>query len=251
MRRFFISEEQGKQAQNGSVLLTGSDVNHIVHVLRMRKGDSLALSTTDGRELLCKIGDISDQNVLCNVCDIRQNETEPRVRVTLLQGIPKGEKMELILQKSVELGVCNILPAQMERTVVRFHTEQDAAKKQLRWQKIAEEASKQCGRGVIPQVQPVQSFQEALRHIPDEALRLIAYENEQEFSLKDRIREAMGRRDLREIAVIIGPEGGISPEEYEEAIQAGFVSVSLGRRILRTETAGIAVLAALRYEFED
>lgn len=251
MRRFFISEEQSEQAEHGMVTLAGSDVNHIVHVLRMGKGDSLILNTTNGQELCCVIEAIRDGTVACRVVSVDANHTEPRVRVTLLQGIPKGEKMELIVQKSVELGVCSIVPVQTERTVMRFHTPQDAVKKQQRWQKIAEEASKQCGRGIIPTIHPVQSVEEALKAIPERTLRLVAYENEQENSLKERIRSAAMEDNIEDIAVFIGPEGGIASNEFALAEAYGFKSTSLGRRILRTETAGISVLAALRYEFED
>lgn len=251
MRRFFISEEQSKQAEQGTVTLVGSDVNHIVHVLRMGKGDPLILNTTDGQELCCVIETIGDATVGCRVVSVAVNQTEPRVRVTLLQGIPKGEKMELIVQKSVELGVCSIVPILTERTVMRFHTPQDAVKKQQRWQKIAEEASKQCGRGIVPTVQPVCSLEEALKAIPERTLRLVAYENERENSLKERIRNAAMEDNIEDIAVFIGPEGGISAKEFALMKACGFKSTSLGRRILRTETAGISVLAALRYEFED
>lgn len=251
MRRFFISQEQREMAENGTVVLTGSDVNHIVNVLRMRVGDGLLLSATSGQEFECTIENIESQSILCSVLRENENKTEPSVEVILLQGIPKGEKMELIIQKSVELGVTRIVPLYMERTVVRFHTESDAKKKQSRWQKISDEASKQCGRGLCPEVAPVQTLKQALAEIPEETLSLVAYENETVYSLKQRIQSAISAGGVRRIAVLIGPEGGISPEEFKQACADGFLSVSLGRRILRTETAGICVLSALRYEFED
>ncbi len=251
MRRFFISQEQSERAKDGSVILTGTDVNHIVHVLRMGQGDKLLLSATNGQEFHCVIDRIEHDKVVCSVCSASNNHTEPAVSVTLIQGVPKGEKMEFIIQKTVELGVCEIVPAMMERTVVRFHTPQDGFKKQTRWQKIAEEASKQCGRGCIPSVAEPQMFKQALSQISPDALKLIAYENEAEYSLKNRIEKAMEAGSVTQIAVLIGPEGGISPNEFSLAIESGFQSVSLGRRILRTETAGIAVLSAIRYVFED
>ncbi len=251
MRRFFISQEQREMAENGSVVLTGSDVNHIVNVLRMGIGDALLLSATSGQEFECTIEAIEHQSIVCRVVNTTVNETEPSVQVSLLQGIPKGEKMELIIQKSVELGVTRIVPIMMERTVVRFHTEQDAKKKQSRWQKISDEASKQCGRGFCPEIAPVQSLKQALAEMPEGTLSLVAYENETVYSLKQRIQSAVSAGEVHHIAVLIGPEGGISPEEFEEVSTHGFLSVSLGKRILRTETAGICVLSALRYEFED
>lgn len=251
MRRFFISQAQSEMAENGSVLLTGSDVKHIVNVLRMGIGDELLLSATSGREFQCVINRIENQSVVCQVLNAWMNQTEPRVRVFLLQGIPKGEKMDLIVQKAVELGVTRIVPITMERTVVRFHTAQDAGRKQSRWQKISDESSKQCGRGFCPEVAPVQSLKTAISGIPEGSLALVAYENETVYSLKQRIQSAISNGAVRSVAVLIGPEGGISPAEYEMVCAHGFLSVSLGKRILRTETAGICVLSALRYEFED
>lgn len=251
MRRFFISKEQSEEAKSGRVVLYGTDVNHIANVLRMGTGDELLLSATDGQELHCLIESIRSDAVVCSVSFASCNQTEPRVSVSLIQGVPKGEKMEFIIQKSVELGVCEIMPVMMERTIVRFHSAQDALKKQNRWQKIAEEAAKQCGRGIVPQVHLPESFKAMLSKIPQDSLRLIAYENEQEYSLKSRIEEATKSADVQHICVIVGPEGGISPEEFQWATDTGFESVSLGRRILRTETAGIAVLSAIRYVFED
>lgn len=233
------------------MVLTGSDVNHIINVLRMGVGDTILLSATSGEEFECEIAEIGNQSVACTVLRTAMNCTEPTVQVTLLQGIPKGEKMELIIQKSVELGVARIVPVQMERTVVKFHTTQDALKKQARWQKISDEASKQCGRGFCPEIAQVQTLQQALLEVPSGTLALVAYENETVFSLKRRVQEAIALGSVHHITVLIGPEGGIAPAEYESACGAGFLSVSLGKRILRTETAGICVLSALRYEFED
>ncbi len=251
MRRFFISKEQSEMAEQGSVLLTGSDVNHVVNVLRMGPGDELVLSATSGWEYRCVIRRIEGQTVVCDVLQANRNQTEPKIGVTLLQGIPKGEKMELIIQKGVELGVTEIIPVSMERTVVRFHTPKDAEKKQNRWQKISEEASKQCGRGFCPEIGAVQSLKEAISRLPEDTLPLVAYENETVFSLKQRIQTAKSAGNLHHITVLIGPEGGIAPSEYALVCDKGFLSVSLGKRILRTETAGLCVLSALRYEFED
>ncbi|MBR5280574.1 MAG: 16S rRNA (uracil(1498)-N(3))-methyltransferase [Clostridia bacterium] len=251
MRRFFISQEQREMAETGKIILSGTDVNHIVNVLRMGIGDHILLSATSGEEFECEIAEIGNQSVVCGVLHTSVNCTEPAVQVTLLQGIPKGEKMELIVQKSVELGVTRIVPVMMERTVVKFHTTQDGMKKQARWQKISDEASKQCGRGFCPEIAPVQTLKQALSEMQPETLALVAYENETVFSLKQRIQSAIKKNAVLRIAVLIGPEGGISPAEYETVCNAGFLSVSLGKRILRTETAGICVLSALRYEFED
>lgn len=251
MRRFFISEEQARNAETtGTVSLCGSDVNHIAHVLRMRRGDAVMLSATDGTEYTCEIETISDREVCCRVRDAKKNGTEPVARVILIQGLPKGEKTDWIVQKGVELGASELRFTVMERTVVRFASEKGGEKKTGRWQRIAEEAAKQCGRGTVPAVTLQKDFAHAIADLPADSVRLIAYENEEEQSLK-QVLSQLQKEKSRTIAVIIGPEGGIAPGEYEDAVRSGFSSVSLGKRILRTETAGMAVLSAIRYEFED
>lgn len=250
MQRFFITPEQAETARNGAVTLDGADAHHLAHVLRARKGDPVTLCATDGRLFLCRIESVSESGVLCTVEESLQQDTEPAVRVTLIQGIPKGEKMEWILQKAVELGVCSVRPAQTERTVVRFHSAADLERKQIRWQRIAEEAASQCGRGRIPAVGQPGPLEQIFEDLPEPSLRLIAYENEEQQTLRS-VLEACRADRPQDIALLIGPEGGITPQEHALALRHGFRSVTLGKRILRTETAGIAALAAIRYAFED
>ncbi len=250
MRRFFIDEKQAKRAASeGIIEITGKDVRHIVSVLRMAPGDTVIFCATDGKEFTAKITSCDSSSVIAAVEKTDENTTEPRVRVTLIQGVPKGDKMELIIQKCVELGVYRIQPVMTEHTVVRLKPE-EAEKKRIRWQKISEEASKQCGRGMIPKIEKIVKFDEAVTGRPEDELKLLAYENEDEITLKKVLTEA-GEAFENDISVIIGPEGGISLNEAETALRCGFKAISLGKRILRTETAGIAALSGIRCFFED
>lgn len=250
MRRFFISSEQAARGTGeGFIDIAGSDVRHITGVLRMREGDKLVLTSADGRDFFTEIAETGPELVRVRVNEIIANTTEPRVDVTLIQGVPKGDKMELIIQKNTELGVSRIVPVLTEFTVVRLD-DKERAKKQLRWQKISEEAAKQCGRGMIPEVRIPTGLEAALSALPEWTLKWFAYENERDIMLKQLLTGA-GPDFSGSIAVLIGAEGGFSGAEAAMAEQYGFTAFSLGRRILRTETAGIAVLAAMRCFFED
>ena len=249
MRRFFINDSISERTEDGSIVLRGSDVNHILNVLRFRIGDNLIFCDSDGTEFVCELSDAGSDFVKCSVIECKSNSTEPYANVILIQGIAKGDKNELIIQKAVELGVCEIRMCSTDRTVVRFGSEKDEIKKNERWNKISEEASKQSGRGIIPAVAGPLKFKEAIS-VSDDYLRIIAYENETDTSLKDVLSEAHSQ-GVRNIAFIVGPEGGISPSEYSLAVESGYRSVSLGKRILRTETAGLALLSSVRYEYED
>lgn len=250
MRRFFVSREQLRGTPPTQVELTGSDVKHIRDVLRMRVGEELLVCDSAGVEYFCTLETILPDRLLLHIQSQRQGETEPLIPVILYQGIPKGEKMDWVIQKAVELGVRRIVPVMMERSVVRLPQEKDRRKKQERWQKIAHEAAKQCGRTRLPQVEIPLSYQEALADSP-EGLRLLPYENEEQVSLQSRLRPLCASQSMCPISVLIGPEGGFSQEEVVFAEHAGFLRVTLGRRILRTETAGLSVLAAIRYEWQD
>lgn len=250
MRRFFIDSLQAEKAGTDKIItVRGSDVNHIVNVLRMKKGDGLLFSATDGREFETVISALGPDSVTADVVNVRENSTEPDVCVTLIQGVPKGDKMELIIQKAVELGACAVVPVMTEFTVVKLDGV-DRKKKQVRWQRISEEAAKQCGRGIVPPVTEPVSLNQALRERPDEEIKLFAYENEEELSLKAVLSE-LGDGFKGKISVVIGPEGGFSRAEAEMAKESGFRPFSLGRRILRTETAGFTALAGIRCFFED
>lgn len=240
MRRFFSDSVTN---DNGLVTLTGDEARHVAVVLRMRPGDELLLIDGKGTEYLSRIESVSDNEAVLNVVESRSSSAEPAVNVSLFQCLPKQGKMELIIQKCVELGIHEIVPTVSRRCVVKIDGKDG---KLVRWNKVAQEASKQCGRAFIPEVKPpVKLSSVDLTHF--DAV-LLAYENEDVTTLKASLNRS---KDARSIAVFIGPEGGFESSEAEELIKKGAVSVSLGKRILRTETAGIAALAQIMYEFEQ
>jgi 16S rRNA (uracil1498-N3)-methyltransferase len=245
MSRFFVEPDQ--ISHDGFITITGSDVKHMREVLRMARGDTFVACDSTGTEYNCELEAFLDGNAIGHVLAQRAGDTEPLVPVTLLQGIPKGDKMELIIQKNIELGVNTVVPVMMERSVVRFKDDKEKEKKAERWNRIAMEASKQCGRLKVPQVLRPMTLREALLRLEPGGLRLVPYENEQELRLKSVLRDSR----LSSVSFLIGPEGGIAEAELSALKTADFVSVSLGKRILRTETAGFAVMSAIRYELED
>lgn len=268
MPRFFVPSDniryEGDKATAAEI--TGTDVNHIKNVLRAGIGKCILLCDSRGNEYTCIISDISQDRIVADVTEIRKACAEPVVPVLLLQGVPKGDKMDFIVQKGVELGAKAFLPVSAERTVVRLGSDADREKKRTRWQRISLEAAKQCGRGTVPEVLLPTAFREALvlsKAPPyDKYLKLIPYENESDVSVKDVLQNSkskfIGFGDECEpdsaytgICVFIGPEGGFSREEVALAASAGFIPVTLGKRILRTETAGLTVMASIRYEFDD
>lgn len=236
MRRFYC-DEQG--VHNGVAYLPEEDAHHALKVLRMQEGDVCELFA-DGGRYACVVDDASNGQVRLRVTGDLPT-TEAGLRVTLYQGLPKAEKMELIVQKAVELGAASIVPVQMSRCVMKLDGK-DALKKQERWQRIAREACKQSGRCIMPEVAAPISMKQLLNRIPEHGLVLIPWEDDHTLSLT-AIRAQ--HPDVRELAVIIGPEGGMSEEEVHAMKQAGGLPVTLGPRILRTETAGMAAMAAL------
>ena len=241
MSRFFVSPESLK---NGRVTIAGEDLNHIKNVLRLSPGDNITVCDGNCNDYLVRIEHIDKTGVHCLIEDSWENRNEMSTRIVLYQGLAKGDKMGMIIQKSVELGVYAIVPVITERTVVRVENHQDAGKKANRWQKIAEEAAKQCNRGIVPRVYPPALIKHALDEMAGFQLAVIPYENEKANGLKQYI----SGKKYDSIAVMIGPEGGFTENEVALAKEKGVVPVTLGPRILRTETAGIAVLSILAYE---
>ncbi len=245
MYQFFVEPEQ---IQGKEILIRGGDVNHIKNVLRMRAGQELAVSNgVDGREYRCGIVALEEDVIRCELRFVKEDGAELPSRIYLFQGLPKADKMELIVQKAVELGAYQVIPVATRRSVVRLD-EKKAVAKVSRWQAIAQAAAKQSKRGVIPQVQQVMGWKQALEYVRDIPVKLIPYELAEDM---DRTRELIeGLEPGQDIAVFIGPEGGFEEEEIEIAMAAGATPITLGRRILRTETAGMTVLSWLIYRLE-
>ncbi|MDE6882383.1 MAG: 16S rRNA (uracil(1498)-N(3))-methyltransferase [Lachnospiraceae bacterium] len=246
MYQFFVEPQQ---IQDGKVIITGSDVNHIRNVLRMKPGEEIAVSNgIDGREYRCGIEIYTQDEVVCTLRFVKEDGVELPSRIFLFQGLPKADKMELIVQKAVELGAYEIIPVAAKRCVVKLD-EKKAAGKVARWQGIAEAAAKQSKRAVIPQVHAVMRMQEAVERAGSMDIRLIPYELAGDMQHTRSVIEAV--EPGKDIAVFIGPEGGFEESEVRMAAEAGIEPVTLGKRILRTETAGLTVLSWLMYHLES
>lgn len=246
MYQFFVEPDQ---IQERRAVIRGSDVNHIKNVLRMKPGDELALyNGTDQKEYRVGIVSFGEDEIECELRFIKEDAVELPCRVYLFQGLPKGDKMELIIQKAVELGACQIIPVAMERSVVKLD-EKKAAAKIKRWQAISEAAAKQSKRGMIPEVPKVMTYEEALAYAKDMEVKLLPYELAKGMERTKQVIDGISAGE--KIAILIGPEGGFAPREVDLAQQAGFETVTLGKRILRTETAGMALLSILMYHLEN
>ena len=246
MNRFFVDDPGA--FSDRSVVITGEDVNHVKNVLRLKENDELIVSDGRGRDYHCRISGITNEEVVADICDICDNFSELSTEITLFQGFPKGDKMELIIQKTVELGVTRIVPVMTKRTVVKLD-DKKAKKKTERYNMIAESAAKQSGRGMIPEVTMPVSFAEAVSMAEKLDMNIIPYEEAEgvEYS-RNIIKNIKGKKSL---GVFIGPEGGFAREEVEKALDAGASAITLGHRILRTETAGMAVVSIIMFELEE
>ena len=230
------------------IVITGEDVNHIKNVLRMKIGEEIAVSNgVDGREYRCEVAQLLPDEVVCKLRFIKENDVELPAQVYLFQGLPKADKMELIIQKAVELGAYSVIPVATRRSIVKLD-DKKAAANQNRWQGIAEAAAKQSKRKIIPKIEKVMSFAEALEMAKELEVRLIPYELAEDMSHTKEIIERI--REGQKIAIFIGPEGGFDETEIALASEVGVEPITLGKRILRTETAGMTVLAWLMYHLE-
>lgn len=245
MSRFFVSPDA--VGDNTIVIDSREDIHHLSKVLRLREGDSIDISDSVSSEYRCVITSMDKSAVLLKIIDKQSFTTEPETRITLFQGIPKGSKFETIVQKCVELGVDTIQPVFMDRTVVV--DKGNYSKKIERLNKISAEAVKQCKRGMVPQVLNSIKVPEMIESFDDYDLVLFPYENEKGITIKDVLTDEPGA-GATNIAVIIGPEGGFSEKEADTIVEAGGLSVSLGKTTLRTETAGMAAIAMILYELE-
>lgn len=251
MPKFFVTQFQ---VNNNTIKIQGGDVNHIKNVLRMKEKDKLQIcimpineKEEQGTDTTCEISEINDEYVLCNILKYEQSNVESKIHVTIFQGLPKSNKMELIIQKSVELGAYDIYPVEMKRCVVKLK-EQDERKKNIRWQKISEVASKQSGRNIIPQIHNCIKITDICKLVDNYDKIIVAYEEEKNQSLKSELKIL---KEKNKIAIVIGPEGGIDHTEIEMLKKAGASIVTLGNRILRTETVALNVLSNVMYEFDQ
>lgn len=246
MYHFFVSPQQIGEKE---IRIEGTDVNHIRNVLRMTKGEQISVSCgEEKREYRCEIAQLEETCILARIMWAEESDTELPSKICLLQGLPKGDKMELIIQKCVELGVSEIIPVQTKRVVVKLDKKKEEAKLR-RWNAIAESAAKQSKRTIIPQVGEVLSMKEAVAYAGRFDKKLIPYELADGMESTREIFRAI--RPGESVAVFIGPEGGFEEQEIALAKENGILPITLGKRILRTETAGMAVLSVLMFQLED
>ena len=234
--------------RENKIFMQGSDVNHIRNVLRMKPGEDVRVNDGRGKTYLCCISSYEEQTAVLDILKELDSDTELPSRIILFQGLPKGDKMEWIVQKAVELGAYSIVPFAAKRSVVKLD-EKKAAKKRARWQLIAKGAAEQSGRGIIPEVSTVRTFAEALGMAGDLDVVLIPYELEE--GMKETVRVLENIECGQSVGIFIGPEGGFEEEEVERAKEAGAYAITLGKRILRTETAGLTTLSVLMYHLES
>lgn len=245
MYRFYVTKEQIRESE---ILIEGPDVDHIRKVLRMKIGEELIVCDGNGKDYQCVISSISFEEVRVGIDSVVETTTELQARIILFQGLPKKDKMELIIQKAVELGVYEIVPVITKRTIVKLDDRKKEQKKLERWQMIATAAAKQSNRGIIPLVKEPMRFVEAIDYAKTLDCSLIPYELAKGMKgTKEALQKAC---KAKSIGVLIGPEGGFEETEIEKASQADILPVTLGKRILRTETAGLTVLSILMYELE-
>ena len=246
MHHFFV---EPSKIQGNHIFIDGPDVNHIRNVLRMNPGEEVNVTDGSGEKVYrCAIASIGEDKVELNIMWAQEKGMELPSKIYLFQGLPKSDKMELIIQKAVELGAFQVIPVSMKRCVVKLD-EKKADAKIKRWQGIAEAAAKQSKRGVIPTVAPVMSYVQAVKTASEMDLKLVPYELAEGMEQTKQLIESV--RPGQQIAIFIGPEGGFDPEEIRLATEAEIQPITLGKRILRTETAGFTTIAWLMYQLEN
>ncbi len=245
MHYFFVTPDQ---VEDGRCRITGQDVIHIRNVLRMKPGDPVGIRDGVSRNYICELEEIREEEVCVRILTEEKEDSELSSRIWLFQGLPKGDKMDWIVQKAVELGAYKIVPIATRRSVVKLDKKKEEAKRR-RWNAIAESAAKQSGRMIVPEVAGVESFSRACSHMESLDIGLIPYELAR--GMEDTRRILNQIRPGMEIGIMIGPEGGFDVEEVNQAMEAGICPITLGRRILRTETAGMAALSVLMFQLED
>ncbi|WP_026890575.1 16S rRNA (uracil(1498)-N(3))-methyltransferase [Lacrimispora aerotolerans] len=244
MYHFFINQDQ---VEDDHIRIIGPDVNHIKNVLRMGAGEEVLISNGVDKDYLCEVTSVTAQEVTARILSVEEGGRELPARITLFQGLPKGDKMELIIQKAVELGACEIVPVETKRTVVKLDKKKEESKLR-RWNAVSESAAKQSKRLIVPEVAGVMSLKEALVFSKEFDLTVIPFENAKGM---ERTREILSQvKPGMNVGIFIGPEGGFEDSEIELSESFGARTVTLGKRILRTETAGLSVLSVLSYLLE-
>lgn len=244
MRRFFLEKNK---IQDGKATIRGSEARHIGRVLRLGAGDTLYLLDENGWEYKAAIISKRSNRVEVELLKKSPPMADPSITVVLGQALPKAQKMDFIVQKATELGVTTIVPFFSERTIPSLNDEQ-LNKRRIRWKRIALEATKQCGRSVVPRIGDMLPFKDMLNECDDNSLKIILWEDEKDIKLKQVLSD---HQHHQKVIILIGPEGGFTSEEVDMARQAGFKSVRLGKYILRTETVGICLLNILQYEWGE
>ena len=245
MHHFFVTPEQVRE---GQIRIEGSDVNHMKNVLRMKLGEELHISDGNNKKYLCEIASMDADSVCTVIKEELVSDTELPSKIHLFQGLPKSDKMELIVQKAVELGVYEIIPVATKRAIVKLD-DKKAEKKVERWNSISESGAKQSGRNVIPKVKSVMGYKEAMQYANTLDVILIPYELAEGMNETRQVIEAI--RPGQSVGIFIGPEGGFETAEVEYAVAQGAKVITLGKRILRTETAGLTTLSILMYHLES
>lgn len=251
MPKFFVESNQIKENE---IIVLGEDVNHIKNVLRKKIGNELLICDKEtGKDYICNIEEINDNKIKCLIVDNIENTIQSNTIITIYQGLPKKDKMELIIQKSVELGVFNIVPTKMRRCVVKIDSNKEQSKIE-RWQKISEVASKQSGRTDIPRIENIKDIDSICEEISKYDIFLVPYEKEEKNTLKEQIeiiKKDVNKNSKLKIGILIGPEGGIEKEEIDKLSINGAKIITLGKRILRTETVALNLLSIITYELDD
>ena len=247
MQKFFVEENQ---IEDNKIYINGPDVKHILSVLRLAKKEKIQICNKITKEnYIVEIEEIQKEKVITSIIEKVQTSIESNVQIHLYQGLPKADKMELIIQKTIELGIYKITPVDMVRCVVKLD-EKDAKKKIERWQKIAESAAKQSKRDIIPQIENKLNLNTVINAIKEYDVFIVAYEEEKSKTLKQVLKE-LEKKDNYKIGILVGPEGGIDSKEIEKLKENGALIATLGKRILRTETAPITMTSNILYELEN
>lgn len=245
MKKFFVNSEQ---INNNLIQINGEDVNHIKNVLRLEL-DTLIQICDGQKNYISKIKQIEKDIIICEIIEELEGQNESNIKIDIFQGLPKSDKMEYIIQKCTELGVNEYFPISMKRSIVKL-SGKDEEKKISRWQKIAEGAAKQSGRDIIPKINNVKNIDNVCKIIKDYDIFIVAYELEKQYDLKNELK-SINKEKIEKIGVLIGPEGGIEESEIESLKENGAKIVSLGNRILRTETVAIVISSIIMYEFDE